>query len=83
MRKFTFILPVAAFLLSAVVIASDFGSVVSAQAPEAVPATTVKYSDYDADDGDINAVTWTETSVRVPDSTKPRLPSPKIKRKKK
>jgi len=83
MRKFTLILPVAAILLAAVVVAAEFGSPLSAQTPDAtVTAATAKDADYDAVD-DVTAVTWSETSVRVPDSTKPRLPSPKVKLKKK
>jgi hypothetical protein len=81
MRKFTFILPVAAILLAAVVVAAEFGSPISAQSPEPVAALSAKDAEY-ADD-DVTAVTWSETSVRVPDSTKPRLPSPKVKLKKK
>jgi hypothetical protein len=82
MRKFTIILPIAAILLASVVVVAEFGSPVSAQSPEGVATASTKASDYEGDD-DVTAVTWSETSVRVPDSTKPRLPSPKVKLKKK
>lgn len=79
MRKLTFMLPVTAILLAAVVVAAEFGSPLAAQSPDSATATTVKDEDYYLDDEDVNAVTWAETSVRVPDSTKPRLPNPKVK----
>jgi hypothetical protein len=82
MRKFTLILPIAAILLAAVVVAAEYGAPLSAQSPAATAAVATKDAGYDADD-DVTAVTWSETSVRVPDSTKPRLPSPKVKLKKK
>jgi hypothetical protein len=82
MRKFTFILPVAAVLLAAIVVAAEFGAPLSAQSPDATAAVSSKDAGFDGDD-DVTAVTWSETSVRVPDSTKPRLPSPKVKLKKK
>lgn len=78
MRKFTFILPVSAILLAAVVLASDFGSPLSAQTPEAQPTALAKDADYDViDETDVTATTWTETGIRNPDSRKPRLPQPK------
>jgi hypothetical protein len=82
MRKFTLILPVAAILLAAVVVASEFGSPLSAQSPPTTTQANFKVGDFEGDD-DVTAVTWSETSVRVPDSTKPRLPNPKVKLKKK
>jgi hypothetical protein len=82
MRKFTFILPAAAILLAGLVLAAEFGAPLSARTPDAPPATALKDAEaYDADD--VGAETWVETSVRPPDSSKPRLPPPKIKHKKK
>jgi hypothetical protein len=78
MRKFTFILPVSAILLAAIVLASNFGSPLSAQTPDALSSASAKDVDYAAtDDNDVTAATWTETGIRNPDSRKPRLPQPK------
>jgi len=83
MRKFTLVLPVAAILLASVVLASEFGSALSAQTPDAIASGSVKDGEtIGDDDSDITAATWTETSVRHPDSNKARLPPPAIKHKK-
>ena len=81
MRKFTLMLPVTAILLAAVVVASEFGSPLSAQSPDSTATVTVKGEEYEFADEDVNAVTWAETSVRVPDSSQPKLPKPKVKHK--
>jgi len=85
MRKFTFILPLAAILMATLVLASDVGSPLSGQTPDSVPMQSAQsakdvdfYASGEADD--LSVVNWTETSVKLPDSAKLGLPHPKLKK---
>jgi hypothetical protein len=85
MRKFTFILPLAAILMATLVLASDVGSPLSGQTPDGVSmqsAPSAKDVDFYAtgDADDLSVVNWTETSVKQPNSAKLHLPHPKLKK---